>query len=98
MNYPAINDAMRGKALLIQQPRAEYQSRHQDALAMLKNIAALSPDVTLLDATQGLCDSRFCYGAREDVPLYRDDNHLSEVGNKSLSGVFAGMWGMIEGR
>lgn len=96
--YRMSRDAMRGKVLTIQQSRAEYQSRHQDALAMLKKIAALSPNVTLLDAAQGLCDSRFCYGARENVPLYRDDNHLSEVGNKSLSGVFAGMWGMIEGR
>ena len=96
--YRMSRDAMRGKVLTIQQSRAEYQSRHQDALAMLNNIAALSPNITLLDTTQGLCDSRFCYGAKENVPLYRDDNHLSEVGNKSLSGVFAGMWGMIEGR
>lgn len=96
--YRMSRDAMRGKVLTIQQSRAEYQSRHQDALAMLNKIAAISPNVTLLDAAQGLCDSRFCYGARENVPLYRDDNHLSEVGNKSLSGVFAGMWGIIDGR
>ena len=95
--YRMSRDAMRGTVVSIQQSRAEYQSRHQDALVMLNNIAALSPAVTLLDATQGLCDIHFCYGSREEVPLYRDDNHLSEVGNKSLSGVFAGMWRMIKG-
>ncbi|EJL92513.1 acyltransferase family protein [Pantoea sp. GM01] len=94
--YRMSRDAMRGNALAIQQTRAEYQSHNQETLAMLNSIAAQSPNVALLDATQALCDSNFCYGAKDDVPLYRDDNHLSEVGNKSLSGVFAGMWRMID--
>lgn len=94
--YRMSRDAMRGKALAVQQTRAEYQSHNQETLAMLNNIAAQSPNVALLDATQGFCDNSFCYGSKDDVPLYRDDNHLSEVGNKNLNGVFGGMWKMID--
>ncbi|WAH61839.1 hypothetical protein LZ023_34780 (plasmid) [Pseudomonas silvicola] len=52
--YRMSRDAMRGKVLTIQQSRVEYQLRHQDALAMLNKIVALSPNITLLDATQGV--------------------------------------------
>ncbi len=93
--YRMSREAMRGKALSIALPRAEYEARNQDALAMLNNIVAQTPNVTLLDAAQALCDSRFCYGAKDEVPLYRDSNHLSEHGNKALSEVFAGMWKSI---
>jgi peptidoglycan/LPS O-acetylase OafA/YrhL len=93
--YRMSRDAMRGKALAVALPRAEYDARNQDALAMLNSIVAQTPNVTLLDAAQALCDTRFCYGAKNDVPLYRDDNHLSEIGNKTLSNLFSGMWGSI---
>jgi len=93
--YRMSREAMRGNALPIELPRAEYDARNQDALAMLNSIVAQTPNVTLLDAAQALCDSRFCYGARDNLPLYRDSNHLSEHGNKALSEVFSGMWKAI---
>ena len=93
--YRMSREAMRGKVLPIELPRAEYDARNQDALAMLNSIVAQTPNVTLLDTAQALCDSKFCYGSRDNVPLYRDSNHLSEYGNKALSDVFSGMWKSI---
>ncbi|MFT4274244.1 MAG: acyltransferase family protein [Pantoea sp.] len=95
--YRMTRDAMRGKPFAIQLPREEYLARNQDALRMLHQVVAEIPNVTLLDATQALCDNYFCYGARGEVPLYRDSNHLSEFGNKMLGEIFAGMWRRING-
>lgn len=93
--YRMSRNAMRGNALAMTLPRADYDARNRDALAMLNQIVAQTPNVTLLDAAQALCDQQFCYGAKDNVPLYRDDNHLSEIGNKALSNVFSDMWRSI---
>ncbi|MFT3721640.1 acyltransferase family protein [Pseudorhodoferax sp.] len=44
--------------------------------------------VVPLDPTRYLCDEHFCYGSIDDRPLYHDDDHLSEYGNKRLVPMF----------
>lgn len=45
--------------------------------------------VRILDPTLYLCDVRRCYGSKNGRPLYSDDDHLSEFGNKLLTPMFA---------
>ena len=43
----------------------------------------------ILDPLPYLCDEQRCYGSRDGKPLYYDDDHLSESGNKRLIPMFA---------
>jgi peptidoglycan/LPS O-acetylase OafA/YrhL len=45
--------------------------------------------VKILDPTPYLCHDDRCYGSRNGRPLYIDDDHLSEFGNKLLVPMFA---------
>ncbi|MNR57325.1 hypothetical protein D3C85_1780750 [compost metagenome] len=36
-----------------------------------------------------LCNEQNCYGSRDGWPLYVDDDHLSEFGNRLLIPMFA---------
>jgi hypothetical protein len=45
--------------------------------------------VQILDPTAYLCKENLCYGSIDGRPLYIDDDHLSEFGNKILTPMFA---------
>jgi SGNH domain (fused to AT3 domains) len=45
--------------------------------------------VIILDPLPYLCSDGRCAGTKDGWPLYRDDNHLSEYGNKLLVPMFA---------
>lgn len=45
--------------------------------------------VKILDPTPYLCRDGRCYGSQHGRPLYSDDDHLSEFGNKLLVPMFA---------
>ncbi len=49
--------------------------------------------VRILDPLPYLCDRDRCYGSRNGRPLYADDDHLSEDGNKVLIPMFAELFG-----
>ena len=44
--------------------------------------------VVILDGTQEFCDDARCYGTKNGRPIYFDDDHLSEYGNKLLIPTF----------
>ena len=44
--------------------------------------------VKILDPLPYLCDANYCYGSKNGRPLYHDDDHLSEYGNKFLIPMF----------
>jgi hypothetical protein len=44
--------------------------------------------VKILDPLPYLCQNGLCYGSKSGRPLYYDDNHLSEFGNKQLIPLF----------
>ena len=43
----------------------------------------------ILDPLPYLCPDGHCYGDKDGRPLFYDDNHLSEYGNKLLVPLFA---------
>lgn len=45
--------------------------------------------VNILDPLPYLCHDGICYGSKDGRPLYYDDDHLSEYGNKLLVPMFA---------
>lgn len=63
----------------IRLPRATYDQRHA-AVWQAQDQATQQCDVQILDPTQALCDSDYCYGSDNGRPLYYDEDHLSEFG------------------
>ncbi|WP_227804042.1 SGNH hydrolase domain-containing protein [Marinomonas profundi] len=66
---------------------ADYHQRNKlvwDA----QDQAAQQCGVKILDPLPYLCDDEYCYGSRDGRPLYYDDDHLSEYGNKFLVPMF----------
>lgn len=50
--------------------------------------AARQCGVKILNPLPFLCDDQYCYGSKDGRPLYYDDDHLSEYGNKFLVPMF----------
>lgn len=44
--------------------------------------------IVILDGTDAFCDDTRCYGTKNARPIYFDDDHLSEYGNKLLVPTF----------
>ncbi|MES2257181.1 MAG: acyltransferase family protein [Pseudomonadota bacterium] len=65
-----------------------YHKRN-DWIWAAQDAAHKSCGVKILDPLPYLCHDGRCYGSRDGRPLYHDDNHLSESGNKLLVPMFA---------
>lgn len=84
-----VPNAMARRALLVNDPnrvsisRADYQVRHQKAIAA-QDQAATQCGVKILDPLPYLCNSHYCYGDKEGLPIYYDDDHLNERGAQLL--------------
>lgn len=61
-------------------PRSYHDARTKMVKDNLALIAAMSPDVSLLDASHAFCDSKTCYAVRDGKTVYFDDNHPSISG------------------
>lgn len=72
-------------------PLSEYKSRNQFVVSVMED-AAKSCGILPLDPEPELCDAQYCYGSINGKPLYWDDNHMSESGNKKLIPVFRSIW------
>jgi hypothetical protein len=66
---------------------AEYHERHK-LVWEAQDEAAKQCGVKILDPLPYLCDDKYCYGSKNGRPLYYDDDHLSEYGNKFLVPMF----------
>ena len=62
---------------------AEYKNRHKIVFEA-QDKAAKQCGIKILDPIPYLCESSFCYGDKDGVPLYYDDDHLSERGAQVL--------------
>ncbi|MBN2884305.1 acyltransferase, partial [Patescibacteria group bacterium] len=65
----------------------EYHKRNIDAWNA-QDMAAKKCGAKILNPLPYLCDNEYCYGARNNRPIYFDNNHLSEYGNKLLIPMF----------
>lgn len=67
---------------------ADYHQRHAVVWAA-QDAARDRCGVQILDPLPYMCSEGRCHGAKDGRPLYYDDDHLSEYGNKLLVPMFA---------
>lgn len=67
--------------------REQYRQRHEFAWSVQDEAVAQCGAMTL-DPLPYLCDDQKCYGTHDGLPIYADDNHLSEYGNRLLIPLF----------
>jgi hypothetical protein len=67
---------------------AEYHQRN-DVFWAAQDAARRQCGVTILDPLPYLCWDGRCHGFKDGRPLYHDDDHLSEFGNRLLVPMFA---------
>lgn len=65
----------------------EYHARHKVVWAA-QDAAAAQCGVKILDPLPYLCHDGRCWGSKDGRPIYYDDDHLSEYGNKLLVPMF----------
>jgi peptidoglycan/LPS O-acetylase OafA/YrhL len=86
--WSLINQAnFNGESAEIKIKREVYEQRNKlvwDA----QDRAAEECGVKILNPLPQLCDDEYCYGSNDGRPLYYDDDHLSEYGNKFLVPMF----------
>lgn len=68
-------------------PIEEYRKRN-DWVWLAQNAARDQCGIKILDPIPYLCSKDRCYGSRNGRPLYYDDDHMSEFGNKLLVPMF----------
>jgi peptidoglycan/LPS O-acetylase OafA/YrhL len=57
---------------------------HKIYRELIKSVLNEFPQVTIWDTTGAFCDETYCFAIKEKKMLYRDDNHLSEIGSLYL--------------
>ena len=77
-----------GKPEDVSIPLADYTKRNAWVWAA-QDAAREQCGARILDPLPYLCHDGRCYGSRAGRPLYVDDDHLSEFGNKMLTPMFA---------
>lgn len=91
---PASVPTAMGKAMLLGKQREialsleDYHRRHAFVWG-IQDEARERCGAVILDPLPYLCDRERCYGSREGRPIYADDDHLSEYGNRLLVPMFA---------
>lgn len=67
--------------------KSTYKDKVHD-IWLAQDAVAEKCGVKILDPTPFLCDAKYCYGSKNGRPLYYDNGHLSEYGNKFLVPMF----------
>lgn len=62
-------------------PREVHDKAVAEDHAIVADLLKEFPQVTWIDPANALCDDKFCYAKRDGVMLYRDNNHLSYLGD-----------------
>jgi len=65
----------------------EYDQRQKLALKM-QDQAAKRCGARILDPLPYLCDSSYCYGTIDGIPLYYDDDHPGNYGAEVISPIY----------
>lgn len=87
-----VPEAM-GRAILLKRERKlsvsrqAYQQRNA-FISQVQDIAAKQCSAHVLDPIPYLCDDQRCSASRNGRPMYYDDDHLSEFGNRLLVPMF----------
>ena len=65
----------------------EYYQRIQSVVSIFTSLEK-EKNIKIIDPSKYLCDKEYCKVVVNDVPLYRDDDHLSTYGSKYVSRSF----------
>ncbi|WP_302931727.1 SGNH hydrolase domain-containing protein, partial [Pseudomonas aeruginosa] len=68
-------------------PFSEHLRRTVEANRLIDSVAK-NCNVKMIDPAPLLCPNGRCLGTLNHEPLYFDDNHLVDAGNKLIQGVF----------
>ncbi len=94
-NCLTINSHFRkAKMLTCAMPRNihdEYMSGH---LSLINDVLKEFPEVKVLDLANILCDTKKCWGMKNDIMMYRDRGHLSDDGSDYVAKI---LYQMIQG-
>jgi len=71
-------------------PLKDYEKRNKIANFAI-DAAGKHCKAQIIDPVPFLCPNGKCMGSKNGVPLYFDDNHLVDSGNKQLEGMFKGI-------
>ncbi len=66
-------------------PREHTVSQQAHKRELFARLAKEFPELGFIDPNAVLCDEESCYTELEDVPLYRDDDHLNQAGSQWLA-------------
>lgn len=69
----------RGELSRVSVSVSEYTERNHWANVLIDDLQA-SCGVSVIDVSSKLCDSQYCYGDIEGMPVYSDDDHLNTRG------------------
>ena len=61
--------------------RAAFEKRTSAFKTMVNKILTQRPEVKVIDLAKALCDEKRCYGSKDGVLFYMDDDHLSHRGS-----------------
>ena len=64
--------------------RSQVNQRRQKYFSIVSQVLSEFPRVNVLDPLPALCDSNYCWAIKDQKMLYRDNNHLNEVGASYL--------------
>jgi peptidoglycan/LPS O-acetylase OafA/YrhL len=73
--------------------KSEFEERNRDFKSRVQKILSVRPAVKVVDLSDALCDERYCYGAKDGVLFYTDDDHLSHRGSEY---VVKRLWGKFK--
>jgi hypothetical protein len=59
-----------------------FEQRTAAHQALVEQVLSARPSVKQVDLAQALCDAQYCYGMKDNKPLYIDDDHLSHIGSE----------------
>jgi hypothetical protein len=76
-----------GNAAEYKVDKSNYLKYH-DVVFKSQDLASIECEAEIIDITTELCDETFCYGSANLVPIYSDNNHLTENGSRLLMPVF----------
>lgn len=62
-------------------PRSTFEEKSQEYRDLVKSVLNDFPEVTLFDASEGLCDEEWCWATKDGKILYNDTNHFSTEGS-----------------
>lgn len=65
--------------------RSVFEQRNAGYRALVSRVLQDYPNVILSDSAAALCDEANCWGMRDRVVLYRDDDHLSLAGARLVA-------------